>query len=40
MSKDKSQKRKNNNINKTELWNVFDLEIENPDKKQIPLEFI
>jgi transcription initiation factor TFIIB len=40
MSKDKSQKRKNNNINKTELWNVFDLEIENPDKKQIPLECI
>jgi transcription initiation factor TFIIB len=40
MNKDKSQKRKNNNINKTELWNVFDLEIENPDKQKIPLECI
>ena len=29
MNKDKSQKRKSNNINKTEWWNVFDLEIEN-----------
>ena len=38
MSKDKSQKRKNNNIDKTKLWNVFDLEIENPDKPKIPLE--
>jgi transcription initiation factor TFIIB len=38
MNKDKSQKRKNNNINKTELWNVFDLEVENPDKKIISLE--
>jgi len=40
MSKDKSQKHKNNNINKTELWNIFDTEIENPDKKIIPLECI
>jgi transcription initiation factor TFIIB len=40
MSKDKSQKRKNNNINKTELWNIFDSEIENPDKQSIPLECI
>jgi hypothetical protein len=38
MSKDKSQKRKNNNINKTELWNIFDSEIENPEKQTIPLE--
>jgi transcription initiation factor TFIIB len=38
MSKDKSQKRKNNNINKTDLWNIFDTEIENPDKQKIPLE--
>ena len=29
MNKDKSQKRKNNNINKTELWNIFDTEVEN-----------
>lgn len=38
LSKDKSQKRKNNNINKTELWKIFDTEIENTEKKQIPLE--
>jgi transcription initiation factor TFIIB len=40
MNKDKSQKRKNNNINKTELWNVFDSEIENPEKQKVPLECI
>jgi transcription initiation factor TFIIIB Brf1 subunit/transcription initiation factor TFIIB len=40
MHKDKSQKRKNNNINKTELWNVFDSEIENPNKQIVPLECI
>jgi transcription initiation factor TFIIB len=40
MSKDKSQKRKNNNINKTELWNIFDAEIENPNKKVVQLECI
>jgi hypothetical protein len=34
MSKDKSQKQKRNNINKTELWNIFDTEVENPDKKK------
>ena len=38
MTKDKSKKRKNNNINKTELWNTFDLEIKNPDKQNVPLE--
>jgi len=38
MNKDKSQKRKNNNINKTELWNIFDSEIDNPDKLPISLE--
>ena len=33
MSNDKkSQKNKNNNINKKELWNIFDSEIKNPDK--------
>ena len=40
MSKDKSKKRKNNNINKLELWNIFDMEIENPEKKNVPLECI
>ena len=35
-----SKKRKNNSINKTELWNIFDSEVENPEKKQIPLECI
>lgn len=37
MSKDKSQKRKNNNINRTELWNIFDSEVERPDKRQFHL---
>ena len=40
MSKDKSQKRKNTTINKIELWNVFDTEIENPEKHKIPLECV
>jgi transcription initiation factor TFIIB len=40
MNKDKSQKRKVNNINKTELWNVFDSEIDNPEKVKVPLECI
>jgi transcription initiation factor TFIIB len=40
MSKDKSQKRKNNNINKHELWNIFDSEIENPEKTKVSLECI
>jgi len=40
MNKDKSQKRKNNNINKSELWNIFDTEIENPEKSKVPLECI
>lgn len=40
MSKDKSQKRKNTNINKSELWNIFDSEIENPEKTKVPLECI
>lgn len=40
MSKDKSQKRKNININKSELWNIFDSEIENPEKAKVPLECI
>ena len=40
MSKDKSQRKKNNNINKSELWNIFDSEIENPEKVKIQLECI
>lgn len=40
MSKDKSQKRKNDNINKSELWNIFDSEIDNPEKPKVPLECI
>jgi len=40
MSKDKSQKRKNQQINKTQLWNIFDSEVENPDKKNVSLECI
>jgi transcription initiation factor TFIIB len=38
MSNDKSKKNKNNKINKKELWNIFDTEIENPDKPKVPLE--
>lgn len=40
MNKDKSIKHKTNNIDKVKLWNVFDAEIENPDKSKIPLECI
>ncbi len=40
MNKDKSQKKKSININKTELWNIFDTEIEHPNKQLIPLECI
>ena len=40
MSNDKSKKRKTNNIDRKELWNVFDNEIENPDKQKMPLECI
>jgi transcription initiation factor TFIIB len=40
MSKDKSQKRKTNNVNKAELWKIFEEEIENPEKKNVPLECI
>jgi len=40
MNKDKSQKRKNTNINKSELWNIFDSEISNPEKVKVPLECI
>jgi len=38
MSNDKSKKRKTNTIDRKELWNVFDTEIENPDKQKMPLE--
>ena len=38
MTTDKSKKRKNNIVNKTELWNIFDSEIDNEQKK--PLECI
>jgi len=38
-AKDKSKKRKDNNINKVNLWNIFDTEI-NHDKKKITLECI
>ena len=40
MNKDKSQKRRLDYVNKTKLWNVFDSEIENPDKPKVPLECI
>jgi transcription initiation factor TFIIB len=39
MNCDKSKKRKNNNINKAELWNIFDTEVEGSTSK-VPLECI
>ena len=38
-SNDRSKKRKTNNINKAELWNIFDNEIEG-EKPKLPLECI
>jgi hypothetical protein len=38
MSNDKSKKLKDNNINKAELWNVFESEVVNPEKQRDPLE--
>jgi len=40
MSNDKSKKKKHNNINKTELWNIFDSEVDNENKSKTPLECI
>jgi len=40
MNKDRSQKKKVNNVNKSDLWNIFDSEIENPEKLKVPLECI
>ena len=37
---EKSKKRKPNNINKKDLWNIFDSEIENNSKPRAPLECI
>ena len=36
----KSKKNKSNNINKTELWNIFDSEVINENKSSTPLECI
>ena len=36
-TKDQSKKKKNTNINKKELWNIFDTEIDG-DKQKTPLE--
>ena len=32
---DKSKKKRNNNINKTELWNIFNNEVENENIQSI-----
>ena len=37
---DKSKKKKPNNINKKELWNIFNNEVENDNKPIAPLECI
>jgi len=39
-SKIKSKKKKQTTTNKTELWNIFDNEVENPCKIKVPLECI
>ena len=38
MSNDKSKKLKDNNIDKARLWNVFETEVQNPEKQKDPLE--
>jgi transcription initiation factor TFIIB len=38
ITNEKSKKKKNNNIDKTKLWNVFDTEIINPNKSNVPLQ--
>jgi len=38
MNQVRSKKNKDNKINKTELWNVFDAEIVDENKNKIPLE--
>jgi len=38
MSNDKSKKLKDNNIDKAKLWNVFETEVQNPEKQKDPLE--
>jgi len=40
MSNDKSRKRKDKIINKTNLWNIFDTEVESENKSKAPLECI
>jgi transcription initiation factor TFIIB len=35
---DKSKKKKDNNIDKVKLWNIFETEVVNPDKQKDPLE--
>ena len=40
MSNEKSKKKKVSNINKKELWNIFDTEVENEQKIKNPLECI
>jgi len=43
MNKDRSKKRKDQTINKRELWNIFDVEVSNNDphnKNNLPLECI
>ena len=35
---DKSKKKKDNNIDKAKLWNIFESEVVNPEKQKDPLE--
>ena len=38
MNNERSKKKKENNINKVKLWNIFESEVINPDKPKDPLE--
>ena len=38
INKEYSKKKKDNNIDKVKLWNIFDAEVVNPEKQKEPLE--
>jgi transcription initiation factor TFIIB len=40
VNKSKKLKAPTNNVNKTQLWNIFDAEVVNDKKKEVPLECI
>jgi hypothetical protein len=40
ISNELSKKKRPTNVNKAELWNIFDTEVENEQKSKTPLECI